>query len=265
MLRGRTFEERDLGLTEEETPVMVAVIGATLADRLWPGEDPVGRRLRWNNPDGPLAEVIGVVGEIRDTFLEADPPPMLFLDHGQVPWPAMTLVVQTAGDPVQVSASVRQAIAHADPSLAVPEIGFLEGNLSEAVAGSLLNTRLVAIFATLALLIATIGVYGVVSYRVARRRRDFGIRMAMGASRADVVRLVLRQGLRLVAVGVGLGALGALGLARFLRAVLYGISPTDPATFAAVVLVFTAVATLACYLPARRAAGVDPTVALRTE
>jgi putative ABC transport system permease protein len=244
---------------------MVAVIGATLADRVWPGEDPVGRRLRWNNPDGPLAEVIGVVGEIRDTFLEAEPQPMLFLDHEQLPWPAMTLVVKTAGDPEQVSASVRQAIARADPSLAVPEIGFLEGNLSEAVAGPLLNTRLLTVFATVALLIATIGVYGVVSYRVARRRRDFGIRMAMGASREDVVRMMLRQGLRLVAVGVGLGALGAFGLARFLRAVLYEVSPTDPATFAAVVLVFTTVATLDCYLPARRAAGVDPTVAVRTE
>jgi len=265
MLRGRTFEDRDLDLTEEGAPAMVAVIGATLADRLWPGEDPVGRRLRWNNPDGPLAEVIGVVGEIRDTFLEAEPQPMLFLDHEQLPWPAMTLVVKTARDPVQVAASVRQAIARADPSLAVPEIGFLEGNLNEAVAGSLLNTRLVSIFATVALLIATIGVYGVVSYRVARRRRDFGIHMAMGASREDVVRMMLRQGLRLVAVGVGLGALGAFGLARFLRAVLYEVSPTDPATFAAVVLVFTTVATLACYLPARRAASVDPTVALRTE
>jgi predicted permease len=265
MLRGRTFEDRDPVLTEEGAPVMVAVIGATLAERLWPGEDPVGRRLRWNNPDGPLAEVIGVVGEIRDTFLEAEPQPMLFLYHGQVPWPAMTLVAKTAGDPVQASVSVRQAITLADPSLAIPEIGFLEGNLSEAVAGPLLNTRLVAVFATVALLIATIGVYGVVSYRVARRRRDFGIRMAMGASREDVVRMVLRQGLRLVAVGVGLGALGAFGLARLLSAVLYGISPNDPTTFAAVMLVFTIVATLACYLPARRAASVDPTVALRTE
>ncbi len=265
MLRGRTFEDRDLEVTEEETPAMVAVIGATLADRLWPGEDPVGRRLRWNNPDGPLAEVIGVVGEIRDTYLEAEPPPMLFLDHGQVPWPAMTLVVKTAANPVQASAAVRQAIARADPSLAVPEIGFLEGNLSEAVAGALLNTRLVGIFAAVALLIATVGVYGVVSYRVTRHRRDFGIRMAMGASHEDLVRLALRQGLRLVVVGVALGALGALGLTRFLRAVMYEISPTDPTTFAAVALVFTTVATLACYLPARRVAGVDPMVALRTE
>jgi predicted permease len=265
LLRGRTFDDRDLGLAEEGTPAMVAVISTALANRLWPGEDPVGRRLRWNNPDGPLAEVVGVVDEIRDTSLEAEPPPMLFLDHEQLPWPAMTLVVKTAGDPGQASVAVRRAIMRVDPGLAVPEIGLLEGNLSEAMAGALLNTRLMGFFAGAALLIATIGVYGVVSYRVARRRKELGIHKALGASRGALVRLVLRQGLRLVTAGVALGALGALGLARLLAAVLYGISPTDPVTFASAVLVFTAVATLACYLPARRAAIVDPMEALRTE
>jgi predicted permease len=265
LLRGRTFDATDLVITEEGQPAMVAVISAALADRVWPGEDPVGRRLRWNNPGGPLAEVVGVVGEVRDTFLEADPPPMVYLDHEQLPWPAMTLVVKAESDPALVSGAVRQAIGRIDDSLAVPEIGLLNRNLSEAMAGPLLNTQLLGIFAAVALVIAATGVYGVISYRVARRCRDFGIRMALGACYQDLVLLVLRQGLRLVALGVSLGVLGAIVLTRFLESVLYETSPTDPATFAAVVLVFTVVAAVACYLPARRAAKVDPAVALRAE
>jgi len=263
--KGRVFDHRDRPVQGDEDLALVAIISTAVAERLWPGENPIGRRLRWSNPGGPLAEVVGVVGEIRDTSLGAEPLPTVYFNLEQVPWPSMTLIVKTEGDPAAIAPAVRQAVRQVDGSLAVPTIRLLKSNLLEATAGPRLNTQLLGTFAAAALLIAAIGVYGVLSYRVTRRRRDLGIRKALGAERNDLLRMVLRQGLGLVAVGVAIGVLSSIGLTRFLANVLYETSPTDPLTFVAVPLLFTAVAAIACYLPARRAASADPSIALRAE
>jgi predicted permease len=265
LLSGRLFSSSDRGMVQAEDAEVVAVISASLAERLWPGEDAPGKRLKWSTPDGMMVTVVGVVGDIRDIAIEAEPSPMFFFSHEQVAWPAMTIVVKAAGDPTAVAAGLRQAIWAVDKSIPAPEIGLLDNNLSQEVAGPRLNTQLLGVFALLALLIAAMGVYGVISYRVTRRRRELGVRLALGAESRSLISLVLRQGLGLVMVGTGLGILGALALSRLLASVLYGVSPTSPVTYATVALLFAAVAAVACYLPARRAARVNPVVALRAE
>lgn len=265
LVSGRVFDERDRPAEGNEDQGMIAVVSTALAERLWATQNPIGRRLRWSNSKGPLVEVIGVVGEIRDTALGAEPIPTIFLNLEQIPWPSMTLVVKTESDPAVFAPAVLQAIQRVDGSLAPPTTRLLTSNLAEATAGPRLNAQLIGLFAAAALLIATIGVYGALSYRVTRRHRDLGIRMAMGAGRSELMRMMLRQGLRLVAIGVAIGVLGSIGLTRFLASVLYQTSTTDPMVFAVVPLIFTIVAALACYLPARRAANVDPLIALRAE
>jgi putative ABC transport system permease protein len=265
LIRGRVFDERDRPADGNEGQSMIAVVGTALAERLWPTQDPIGGRLLWNNPRGPLVEVIGVVGEIRDTVLDAEPIPTIYLNVDQLPWPSMTLLVKTEGDPTVFAPAILQAISRVDGSLAPPTTRLLTSNLAEATAGPRLNAQLIGIFSAVALLIAAIGVYGALSYRVTRRHRDFGIRMVMGAGRGELMRMMLGQGLRLVAIGVAIGVLGSIGLTRFLASVLYQTSTTDPVIFAVVPLTFTVVAAFACYLPARRAANVDPWIALRAE
>ena len=265
LLGGRVFDDVDRPVAGDEDLPLVGIISTALADRLWPGNNPIGKRLRWSNPGGPLVEVIGVVGDIRDTDLANEPLPTLFFNLEQLPWPSMTLVVKTQGEPSVVAPAVRQAVRRVDESLAIPTMRLLAQNLTEATAGPRLNMQLLAAFASAALLMAAIGVYGALSYRVTRRHRDLGIRQAMGADRRDLLRMVLKQGLRLVAIGVLIGTVGSIGLARFLASVLYETSTTDPLTFAAVLLLFATIAAAACYPPARRAARVDPAVALRAE
>jgi len=265
VLRGRVFDARDRPTEDLEGFVPAVVVSAELAERLWEGRNPVGQLLRWSEPGGMLAEVVGVVGGIRDNRLDREPQPMLYFNVDQAPWPSMTFMVRTQGDPAVAAPSIPEALDRADSNLAAPSMRLLARNLREATAGSRLNALLLGVFSALALLIAVIGVYGVFSYRVARRKKDFGIRMAMGARRRSLIRMVLAQGSRLVAIGVALGALGSLGLTRFLAGVLFETSPTDPMTFCTVILLFTVVAITACYPPARKAAGADPCEVLRAE
>lgn len=186
-------------------------------------------------------------------------------NHLQVPWPGMTLVIQSAGDPTGVVVPVREAIWAVDKTIPVPEIRPLESNLADAVAGPRSNMQLLGLFAAVALLMASMGVYGIISYSVTRRHREIGVRLALGARPRSMVTLLLRHGLRLIAIGVSLGVLAALGLTRFLASLLYDTPPTHPATFVAVVLILVAIGALACFIPALRAARVDPVVALRNE
>jgi predicted permease len=267
LLQGRSFNSSDRppAADAQTPPELVAVISASLAERVWPGSDPVGRRLRWETPEGMLVTVVGVVPEVRDVALAAEPLPTLYLNHEQAAWPAMTLIIKTAGEPTGIAGAVRRALWAVDKNLPGPVFGRLQDNLSDQKAGPRLNTQLLGIFAVLALLIAAMGVYGVIAYRVTRSHRDLGLRMALGAEGRDLVGLVLRQGLRLVALAVGMGILGALALTRFLASLLYGVSATNPATFVAVALLFLVVAAMACYLPARRVARLDPVIALRAE
>jgi predicted permease len=266
LLQGRSFDERDrAGATGTQMTEAACIVSARLAERLWPNEDPIGKRLHWNRPQGLIAEVVGVVGDIRDTRLEAEPPPMFYFFHGQIPWPHMTFVVKTEGDPSTVSAAVRQAIWDVDKNLPAPAVGSLEQNISGAVADSRLNTQLLSFFAAIALLVATMGIYGIISYSVERRSHEIGVRMAMGAAPRHTVRLILRHAVLLIASGTVLGALGAFGFTRFLQSLLYETSPTHGATFVTLVLVLAVVCFVASYFPASRAAKVDPVITLRTE
>ncbi len=266
LIQGRVFDERDRidNLSADERR-FVAVISADLARKLWPDRDPIGERLQWNSPGRLVVEVIGVVGDIRDLRIESEPPPMFYFFHEQLPWPQMTLVIKTEIAPEMMTSAVRQAIWDVDSTLPVPTAAPLDENLAEAMAGTRFSTQLLSLFATIALLVAAMGIYGIISYSVTRRSREIGMRMAMGARPRNMVQLILGHALVLIAVGTALGVLGALGLTRFLQSLLYETSPTHVATFVAVALVLAVVGIVASFIPAARAAKVDPVTALRME
>jgi putative ABC transport system permease protein len=261
VIRGRTFTPQEAA---EKRPVVV--ISETLARRHFPGEDPVGKRIAVEmEPNPPMCEIIGVVGDVRYDKLDGELYPMVYETPAQLTYPAMTFVVRTQGDPLALAAAARREVQAIDSDLPLADVRTLRSWMGESVARTRFGTLLLTVFAAVALLLAAVGIYGVMSYSVAQRTHEIGIRMAMGAQRRDVVRLVVGQGLLLTAVGVALGAAGAFGLTRLMTGLLYGVTATDPATFGVVALVLSAAALLACYLPARRAAKVDPMVALRYE
>jgi putative ABC transport system permease protein len=265
VLGGRTFDQTDRVLTRDGAAEPVAVISARLARRLWPGGNTVGEHLRWNRPGGTVLRVIGVVGDVNDVALESDAPMTLYFSHDQLAWPHMTLLVRTKEEPGPLAAAVRRALLEVDPLAPADSVFPLERSVAEAAAGQRLNSQLSSGFAFLALAMACLGLYGVTSYSVFRRTREIGVRMALGASAHGVVGLVLRQGARLVAMGMALGAAGALGLTRYLTSILYQTRPTDPATFLGMGVLLCAVGVVASGIPALRAARVDPAEALRAE
>lgn len=260
VLSGRTFSATDSG----DGP-SIGIVTATLAERLWPGEDAVGKRMFFGGVDGDPLTVIGVVGDYHDVDITGEAPLLLFRPNSQMAWPSMTLLVRSNLDPSAIGAAVRARVRAMDPNLSVPEVRPLERSLAGAVAGERFRSLLLSAFAVIALILAAVGVYGVASFGVARRIREFGVRLALGASPADVTGMVVRNGIVLAAAGLLVGIAAAWGLTRFLETLLYELSPTDPATFIAVVLLLGGVTVLASYLPGRRASRVDPMTALREE
>jgi predicted permease len=258
--RGRLFTE-----TDREGTLDVILISQTMADRLWPGEDPIGRRILWGGADGTPMTVVGVVGDVRDVEIEAAPRSVIFLPYRQFPWAQMTLMIKTAGAPAGLATAIRREIRALDGNLPVPEVQPLRQSMAGAVAGPRFRMFLFGLFAAAALTLAIIGVYGVMTFAVAQRTREIGVRLALGARPWSVVGLVLRRGLVLTLLGIGLGWAGAFALTRFLASLLYGTAPTDALTFAAVALLLAAVATAAGYVPARRAAAIDPRLAFSAE
>jgi predicted permease len=257
LLKGRSFVATDLDKS-------VAVISETMARRYWPGEDPVGKRFGVNCSGTPCKwnSIIGVVGDVKEDGATAEPATaMYFLETES----DMTLVVRAARNPINLIADVRSIVRSVDPDQPIGGIRTMENVVSESVAPRRLTMLISGLFAALGLLLATIGLYGVLSYSVAQRSHEFGIRMALGAERGDVLGLVVWQGLRLTVVGVIVGLASAWALTRFLTSFLFGVRPTDFATYVVVSLVLVAVSVLACYIPARRATKVDPMVALRYE
>ena len=257
LLRGRTF-------TESDAQLPVATINETMARRFWRDEGPIGKRFAIGSHEqmGPWLTVVGVVADVKESGLASEPTPdMYFLETQN----EMALVVRSSMDVPSPANAVRAAIYSVDPDQPISSIRSMEGILSESVAPRRLTMVLGGLFAGLALLLASVGLYGLISYSVSLRTHEIGVRMALGAKRGDVLKLVVGQGFRLTLMGVGIGIIGALVLTRFLSSLLYGVKPTDPATFAAVSAILTGVATLASYLPARRATKVDPMVALRYE
>ena len=269
LLRGRLFDARD-----GESAPQVVVISDTMARRYWPGADPVGRRITFNSGipqeqqqvvGGPGSrEVIGIVGDVRHLGLDEEPEPMFYTPHTQQPsYHTMTLVVRTAADVPGLAASVRAELRQMDGGVPLFQVRTVDQVLSRVVAQPRLRAWLLALFAALAGGLAALGVYGVVSYVVQQRTPEIGVRMALGASRTDVLTLMLGQGLRPVLVGVAVGIAGAWAVSRALGALLFGVTPGDLPSYAVAAAGLTLAALVATLVPARRAVGVDPAMALR--
>ena len=263
LLRGRLFDDRDT----MDAP-HVALISESLAREKWPNEDPTGHTIEFGNMDGDLRllTIVGVVGDVRERSLEKPPRPTVYVNYRQRPQATyhFSAVVRTAGDPASVIASARKIVRELDPDVP-PSTSSFTTIFAASTSGRRFNLVLFGIFAGTALLLAIAGIYGVLAYSVARRTREMGVRMALGASAGNVMRLVLGQAAVTTGIGIVLGLVGSFILMRSLQSMLYEVGAADPLTFAAVALVLLVVAMLAAYLPARRATKVDPNVALRYE
>ena len=263
LLKGRAFTDQDT-----ETSPNVVVISETMARRFWPGEDPIGKRIaagRARTPEDWI-QVIGVVKDVRQFELNADPKPQMYMSYRQAGFFApRDLVVKTDVEPASMAATVRKAVWEIDKDQPVSNIRTMEEILADSIARQRFSMLLLAIFAGVALVLAGVGIYGVMSYSVAQRTREIGIRMALGAQTGAVLKLAVGYGMKLVIVGVVIGLIAALMLTRVMATLLFGVTATDPTTFTLISLLLIAVAALASYIPARRATKVNPIIALRYE
>jgi predicted permease len=261
LLQGRTFDAHD---TRQATRVIV--VNEALARATFPGQDPIGKHITQFGPQNETLQIVGVVGNVRHLGLETAPRPEIYQPLAQASWPRAYVAVKTAAaDPLSLLPAVQSAVWSVDKNVALGNARTMEDVITRTLAQRKFTMVLLGIFAGLAVVLAAVGLYGVMSYVVTQRTREIGIRMALGAQRADVLSLVIRQGMILTAAGVVLGLAASLGLTRLIANLLYGIAATDALTFAALSLLLLTVALLACWLPARRASSVDPMIALRAE
>jgi predicted permease len=260
IVAGRGFTERD----DEKAP-RVVIINETMARRFWPNQSPLGRRIQLGNAQSPYIEIVGVAKDGKYNFLGEPPTEYMFLPHRQNYDGKMTLIARTGGDPESLAAAIRQEVANLDSELPVFGIKTMPEFLDRLLSGPKSIAGMVGIFGLIALAMAAFGLYGVMSYVVSQRTREIGIHLALGAQTGSVLRLVMRQGMTLAMIGITTGLVAAFALTRLLSSMLYGVSPTDPLTFAGVTLSLVLAALLACWIPARRAAKVDPMIALRCE
>jgi putative ABC transport system permease protein len=263
LLAGREFDEHDaIGTT------LVAIINQTFARRFFSGEDPVGKRYAYaaSNPDNKSwITIVGVVADMRRTGFDRPVRPETFLPESQNPDNALTIVARTSGDPSSLAGALRDEVWAIDKDQSVFDIKTMRQTLSEMLSQRRFNTLLFGIFAAVALTLAAVGIYGVMSYAVAERTHEIGLRMALGAQTSDVLNLIVRQGMRLAITGLAAGLAASFALTRVMSTLLYGVSATDPLTFILIPVVLAGVALAACFVPARRAMRVDPMVALRYE
>ena len=243
----------------------MAVINKTLADQCWPEEDPIGKRLAYSWDDLVSVEVIGVVGDVRHNGLDTDLSPALFRPHQQMPSNYMNLVVRTSGDPAMLTPVIRGVVQAVDTDQPIAEVRTLDSIVARSIGQPRFNTLLLVQFAALALLLAAVGTYGVMSDFVMQRTKEIGVRMAVGARATDVLKMVLGKGLVLVTLGLSIGIAGALALTRLLESLLFGVTPADVATYVAVAFLLSLVAVVAILLPALRATRVVPLTALHYE
>jgi predicted permease len=268
LLRGRHIDERD----GAAAPAVV-IINETMARTFWADADPVGQRIRFYGPlaAAPWLQIVGVVGDVRQIRLDLAPEPELYVPLAQIPagaapfvWPRY-LVVRTNGDPSAIAADVRNAVATVDRNQPVANLRGMEDVVDQQLTGRSTQLTLISTFSLLSLLLAAVGLYGVLAYGVAQQAPEIGLRMALGATQTNVVGALLRRTMVLTGTGIVLGVAGAMMATRALSALLYEVSPTDPVAFVSVAVLLVAVAALASYAPARRATRIDPLLALRAE
>jgi putative ABC transport system permease protein len=259
LLKGRWFDDRDTASSQS-----VVVINQTMARQIWPGEEPLGKRIKHGFKE-QVAEVVGVIGDVKYAGLDQQTKPEMYAPFSQRPWPFMRIVVRTKSDPMNLATAIRAEAQAIDKDQPIDKLTTMSSVVRASIATRRFYMQLLGTFAALAFILAAVGIYGIVSYSVAQRTREIGIRMALGAKQSDVLRLVLAEGFRLAVLGVVLGLAGAFAATRVLTSLLFEVKPTDPMTFIGLSILLAAVALLACYIPARRATKVDPLVALRYE
>ncbi len=265
LLKGRDFTGRDL----PDTP-QVVIVNQALARKYWPNEAPLGKRVSFSSRNPKWYAIVGVVGNVKHRGLDLEDKPEFYVPFLQPLFAEanvqpMYLVARTSSEPLSAAAVVRHEVAAIDRDQPVSNLLTMEQRIADSVAPRRFNMFLLGLFAALALILAAIGIYGIMAFSVAQRTHEIGVRMALGARRADVLRLVLRNGFKLALIGIALGLAIAFAATRLMSSLLYGVSPTDRTTFLIDALVLAGVALLACYIPARRATKVDPLVALRYE
>ena len=265
LLSGRMFDAHDNAAGPE-----IVLVNEEAARRYWPGVNPIGQQLHLGvrlvaGVRSGMKTIVGVVGNVKYGGLDATPPPEVYLPHAQHPVDSLTIVVRTAGDPQTFIPTARADLAAIDRDLPMAAVRTLDQVVGRSIAERRFTMLLLATFAALALTLAVIGVYGVLAYLVSQRTREIGVRLAIGAAPSDVVRLFVREGLMLAAIGLVGGLIGAVAAARALTTMLFGVTPTDPLTFAGVAAALAIIALAASYLPARRAAAIDPMNALRMD
>jgi len=266
VVRGREFAAED----REDAP-LVALVNETMAKQLWPGKDAIGGTIKMLNPSAPWATIVGIVKDVRSAGYQSDVPPTMYFPHAQAGRSAyytpaaMNLVVKTVGDPLAIAGPVREIVRRLSPGTPVSQVRTMESVVASSVASRRFSTTLLAGFAALALMLAGIGIYGVIAYDVSQRTYEIGLRMALGARSGQVAGMMVGRGIRMVALGLALGVAGSVAVTGLLRSLLVDVSQTDPVTFAGVIVVLAVVAVAAAWLPARRASAVDPMIALRRD
>jgi putative ABC transport system permease protein len=252
-------------IAESDYPLKVALVSQRAAERIWPAQNPIGKRFRRGNPDQPPFEVVGVLGDVRGDSLLKEPEGMVYVALWERAPAAVSVALRTTSDPRAAAGALRRAVSSLDTELPLSAVQTMKQVEADSVAQRRFQTLLVLAFAGAALLLSGLGTYSVLAYSVARRTNEIGIRLALGATRGQVLALVLRQGLVPVALGLAAGFAGALAAGRFLASLLFGVKATDATTFAAVGSLTLAAAFVACWFPARRAAHIGPLEALRDE
>jgi putative ABC transport system permease protein len=261
LLKGRLFADQDV----EDAPGVI-VINDEMAARYWPNEEAIGKRISLEDAKtGPFLTVIGVVGNVHQVSLDSKPYPQMYQAYSQNPAWGAALVVRTASDPISMISSVRAQVSSVDTDQPLYNVRTMEQVLSESVSRQRFNTLLISLFTVVALALAAVGIYGVISYSVSHRSHEIGIRMALGAQQRDILKMIIEYGLKLALAGVAIGLVAAFVLTRVMTSLLYGVSAIDPLTFATGTMILIGVALLGCYIPARRATKVDPMTALRYE
>jgi putative ABC transport system permease protein len=265
LLNGREFDDRD----DTSTAAPVVMISQALARQAFPGEDPVGKRIKTNISSGmgeaPMRLIVGVVGDVRAEGLRASSIPESYVPYAQLPFAPMSVVVRTVLDPESMVATLGKAVQSIDKDLPLLHAKTLDEYLADSVADTRFETVLLGTFGALAFVLTCVGLYGVISYTVVQQTREMGIRLALGADRDSILRMVIGSGLLLSGIGIGVGLVMSFLLTRLIAALLYGVGPWDPLTFSAVPVALITMAVIASYVPARRAAGVEPAIALRCE